>query len=382
MKSTTRAWLMLAVLLAAVAVVTVLNSSPRPRSLPAAREPENPRARSSPRGIVQATPAEAEITDLIRGALENLRLGGNPGQAAEQLRSLRDGIRRAPEEAAAAAIGGFLKSGDDAPTGLPFAVGPDGMMTAVPSLRLALLDLLPALDPLASLALAREIMSQRTTPDEYAVSLRNTAWNDLDGDLRGELSGRFLELLETPWLERPSAGFLEAFDIAVEVGGVPMFDRMVELARDTMAKSNPAASQAAFISLDRMIVRDPAVLLTALAGDDGWMDFAPMQRASLVSRLDIADPAQRDLFLRYLTTTSHASGELGYFAKIFPNQNYLHGHRLVAGDEATPSIAEVTAADARALGALDALDALEVPGEAGAAIRMIRDRLKKTAPQH
>ena len=33
--------------------------------------------------------------------------------------------------------------------------------------------------------------------------------------LRGELSARFMELLETPWLEQPSAGFLEAFDIAV-----------------------------------------------------------------------------------------------------------------------------------------------------------------------
>ena len=186
-----------------------------------------------------------------------------------------------------------------------------------------------------------------------------------------------MELLETAWLERPSAGFLEAFDIAVEVGGRPMFDRMVALARDTMAKSNLAASQAAFISLDRMIVRDPAVLLTSLAGTDGWMDFAPLQRASLLSRLDPAEPAQRELLARYLTRATHAPGELEYFAKIYPNQNYLHGHRLVTGDEATPSIPEVAAADARVLGGLDAIEA---SGEAAIAIRTIRERLKKSAP--
>lgn len=374
MKSTARAWLVSAVLLAAVAVVVLMN---KPRSVSEPREPENLRPASATRGNSRPTAPDATVTDLIRGALRDFQLGGSPGQAAEQLRALRDGIRRAPDDAAAAAIVGFLKSGDDASTGLPFAVGPDGMMAAVPSLRLALLDLLPSLDPLAALELARAIMSQRTTADEYAISLRNMAWNDLNGDLRGELSGRFMELLETPWLEQPSAGFLEAFDIAVEVGGGPMFDRMVALARETMAKANPAASRAAFISLDRMIVRDPAVLQTALAENTGWMDFAPMQRASLLSRLDIAEPAQREIFVRYLSATSHAPGELEYFTKIVPNQNYLHGHRLVTGDEATPSIAEVTAADVRALGELDEL---VVTGEAAVAIRTIRERLKKVAP--
>ena len=232
-----------------------------------------------------------------------------------------------------------------------------------------------------ALDLAREIMDQRTTPDEYAISLRNLAWNDLDGDLRAELSGRFMDLLETPWLDQPSAGFLEAFDIAVEVGGTEMFDRMVSLARETLAKSNSAASRATFMSLDRMIVREPAVLTAALtaalADNPGWMEFAPQQRASLVSRLDIADPEQRDLFVRYLTTTSHEAGELEYFAKIFPNQNFLHGHRLVTGDDSTPTIAEVTAADARVLAELDSLDA---PGEAGTTIRAIRERLKRTTP--
>lgn len=316
---------------------------------------------------------EVRITALIRDSAEAFQTNQDPTQASVLLLALRDRIRQAPEEAAAAAIVAFLKSREDAATGLPFAVGPDGMMEAVPSLRLALLDLLPSLDPLAALEMARTIMNQRPSPDEYALALRNMAWNDLDGDLRDELSGRFMDLLKTSWIEKPSAGFLEAFDIAVEVGGGPMFDRMVALAAEATAKGNTAASRAAFMSMDRMIVRDPTVL-NAFSKAPGWMDFAPQQRASLLSRLDITQPDQREIFIRYLSS-NHAVGELDHFAKIFPNANYLYGHRLVTADEATPTIAEVAAADARVVAELDALEAAAT-GEGSAAIRTIRERLK------
>lgn len=316
---------------------------------------------------------EIRITNLLRDSAEAFRADTDPAQASARLSALRDEIRQAPEEAAAAAIVAFLKSLEDAETGLPFAVGPDGMMDVVPSLRLALLDLLPSLDPLAALEMAREIMDQRTSPDEYALALRNMAWNDLEGDLRDELSGRFMDLLKMAWLEKPSAGFLEAFDIAVEVGGGPMFDRMVEVADEATATGNTAASRAAFMSMDRMIVRDPTVL-NAFSKAPGWMEFAPQQRASLLSRLDITQPDQREIFTRYLAS-DHAAGELEHFAKVFPNQNYLYGHRLVTADEATPTIAEVAATDARVLDELDAVEA-SVPEDAKVAIRTIRERLK------
>lgn len=321
-----------------------------------------------------ATP-KAKVSALIRSSILAFLANRDPDQASVLLRELRDGIRQAPDEEAAAAVVAFLKSGgDDAPTGLPFVVGPDGMMETVPSVRQALLDLLPSLDPVAALEMAREIMDQRTSPDEYALALRNMAWNDLEGDLKIELSGRFMDLLESPWLDQPSAGFLEAFDIAVEVGGRQMFDRLVALAGEVTAKSNTAASRAAFMSLDRMVVRDRGLLSTAFSTNAGWMDFAPQQRASLMSRLDITEPGQRDVFSRYLSTP-HAVGELEYFAKVFPNENFLYGHRLVTADDATPTIDEVKAADARVLGELDALEA-SAPDEAKGAIRTIRGRLK------
>jgi hypothetical protein len=384
---TARPLFLLGALLAVIGFIVFFKQRHLPERESIARQPVNERTTPAERltaaapeatlarspGLI-ATP-DARVAGLIRSSLEAFRANPDSEQAWSLLRALREGIRGAPEEeAAAAAIIEFLKTGADTPLGLPFTVGPDGMMDAVPTLRIALLDLLPSLDPLAALQVAREIMAKPTSPDEYALALRNLAWNDLNGDLRDELSARFLDLLKTPWLDQPSAGFLEAFDIAVEVGGTPMFDRLVSLARE--AKSNSATSRAVFLSLDRMVLRDPALLHTALSANADWMDFAPQQRASLISRLDITQPEQRDLFRRYLSSTQHAAGELDYFAKIFPNGNFLYGHRLVTTDDATPTIEEVAAADVRVLKELDALES-SVTGEAVTVIQKIRGRLKR-----
>jgi hypothetical protein len=334
----------------------------------AAGDDGNTSPAASPGEIATADP---KISALILASLEQFSTNTDPEIARNILRSLREGIRSASEEEAAAAILAFLKTGQDSPTGLPFAVGPDGMMDTVPSLRLALLDLLPSLDPMAALAVARELMDKRTSPDEYALSLRNLAWNDLDGDMHQELTGRFLDLLKTPWMDQPTAGVLESFDIAVELGGKPIFDEVVSIT----SRKNPVLNKAAFISLDRMVLRDPS-LLTAAFSDPNWMKEAPQQRASLLSRLDINQPAQRDLFVQYLSSTAHGEGELEYFAKIFPNANYLHGHRLVTSDDATPSIDEISAADAQVLAALDTLGP-GMTGNAATTVEKIRQRLNR-----
>ncbi len=382
-----RSWFLLGLCAAAiVGCLLVLNfkTTAKPRSAGGDARGGNPRAESANRAAssvadksaAATNQGEAEIYALIQRSAEAFRANRDDELAVLMLRELRDAIRQAPEEVAAAAVVAFLKTGDDSPTGLPFEIGPDGMMEAVPSVRSALLDLLPSLDPMAALEVARGIMDQRTSADEYALALRNMAWNDLDGDLKSELSGRFMDLLKSPWLDRPSAGFLEAFDIAVEVGGGPMFDRIVALASEATAKSNTAASRAAFMSLDRMIIRDRALLTAAFSADGAWMNFAPQQRAALMSRLDITEPGQRDVFSRYLSATSHADGELEYFAKVFPNANFLYGHRLVTADDATPTIDEVKAADTSVMAELDAVEAT-VPEAAKGAIRTIRERLKR-----
>jgi hypothetical protein len=338
--------------------------APRSAGQPADREAERSSAETG-----------AAIRDLLRTSQEKFRANADPAVARNLLTALRDGIRQAPDEAATAEeIIAFLKSGEDAPTGQPFVVGPDGMMEMVPTLRTALLDLLPALDPVAALEIARAIMDQRTSPDEYALALRNMAWNDLDGDIRDELAARFSDLLKTPWLDQPSAGLLESFDIAVEIGGSAMFDRLVSVAREAHQKPDNSAGRAAFMALDQMVVRNPEVLTAALSSDAAWMDFAPTQRASLVSRLNITDPAQRELFTRYLASP-RAPGELDYFAEIFPNGNFLYGHRLVTTTQPTPTIAEMAARDRLVLAELDRIEPT-LTAEAKAVVGKIRARLQ------
>ena len=288
--------------------------------------------------------------------MEDFRQNRNPESAAAILRKLREELSKAPEHEVLAAIVDFLQSGADAPTGLPFIVGPDGMMELVPSLRTALLDLLPSLDPFAALDSAKTIMDKRASPDEYALALRNMAWNDLDGDLRDELTIRFRQMIEMDvWIKTPSSGFLEAFDISLQIAGPPIFHELVEIARKGLTETNAPLTRAAFISLDRMVLRDPSLLISAHGEDPGWMDFAPKQRASLMSRLDITEPEQRALFIRYLSSISSNPQESAYFAEVFPNGNYLCGHRLTSADESTPSIAERVEIDSRILNEIESL---------------------------
>ena len=284
-----------------------------------------------------------------------LRESRDPDRAALILRSLKNGLLAGPEDESVAAIVAFLESGEDAVTGLPFVVGPDGVMALVPTLRTALMDLLPTLDPQVALEAARVVMKRRSSQDEYALALRNMAWNDLDGDMREELGARLNDMLEIEsWMENPSTGYLEAFDIALEIGGPGWFATMSQVAEKGVAGDTSELSKAAFVALDRMVLRDPSLLMTADL-EAGWMDSAPRPRASLMSRLDVTQPEQQALLIRYLNSESPGPGELEYFAALFPNGNILHGHRLVTADEETPSIAGRQELDRRILEVVETL---------------------------
>lgn len=319
---------------------------------------------------------DPEITRLIAQCLAEFRGSSGAEESAAILKRLRDGIRSAADENAAAAIVEFLKSGQDAPTLLPFVVGPEGMMELTPTLRTALLDLLPSLDPTAALELARDVMDQKTSPDEYALALRNLAWNDLDGDLKNELATRLGRMLAVDdWLASPSAGFLEALDAAVEVSGAETFDTMIRLNREALVRANSPLARASFITLDRMVLRDPSLLVKSFAADPGLPGVSPDPRASLLSRLDITEPAQSEVFTRYLTTPGLGAQELEYFAALFPNGNSVHGNWLITTGEATDTIDTRYEADRKVLAEIERLLAGKIQGNSAAALVRIRDRL-------
>jgi hypothetical protein len=233
-----------------------------------------------------------------------------------------------PDEAAQALIA-LLETGEDHPTGLNFLVGAEGVMDETPTLRTALLDFLGQTDPRLSADYARRLLGQTGSSDEYALALRNLAWTDPDGRLIEELREAFRTMLAHPeWQEEPTRGFLEAFDLAVVTGAVGEVAALIPAATGGDTGEAPA-TRAAFIALDRLMLTQPGKVLAWLGENPSAFGQAPSYRASLLSRLDVSVPAQRELLARYLQRGDHGPGELDYFARIFPNGNFFTGFRLV-----------------------------------------------------
>jgi hypothetical protein len=317
----------------------------RPSREPLARETVNPPA------------GDASLFTMIGKYRDEFSRSADAVRSRDILEALRQTLREAPDEqAAAAAVSAFLHSGADVSTRLPFAVGQEGMLETAPTLRTALLDMLVALDPSLALEVARSIMDHTRSPDEYAIALRNLAWNDLDGDLRPELAARFKQLIERDeWRKSPTAGFLEAFDAAVQLNSPTQFSALLQMAVEGAEQANSSLTRASMVALDRMTLRNPELLTRHFAADPTLSGIEPKLRASLLSRLDLADSAQRDVFATYLTATPHGDGEMEYFGQLFPNGNYLHGHWMITTPESTPSIAERSADDREVIAQLDQL---------------------------
>lgn len=322
-----------------------------------------------------ASSAVEAQTGTYRQALESAHtlLLENPSSAPDVLASLRNKLFQGDQEASARAVSDFLRSKRDASTGMGFSVGPDGVLSAAPTLRAALLNWHPTLDPLIALEMAREILKTTDSADEYAVALRNLAWNDLDGDLKPELSAAFQNLLgRRDWREAPTAGYLESFDIAVALGDASTFQRLADFS--TPDVNHSSLVHAASMSMDRMILREPAHLADAWNSNPQWMDQAPLQRASLLSRLDITREDHRTVLLDYLSSSRMTPEEREYFEALYPNGNHLHGHRLVTTSEKSPTIDERAAMDRKILLEIDQLRE-QAPASAAESLRKIHERL-------
>lgn len=316
---------------------------------------------------------EEPLTRLFASSLANFKNSASADESRLILKNLREGIRSADPGKAAAALAAFLKSGDDTPTRLPFSVGDGGMMNDVSSFRLALLDLLPSLDPELALSVSREIMDRKTNPDEYALALRNLAWNDLDGDLHVEVIDRLNQMIQVgDWLAKPSAGFLEAFDATVFVKNEQSFKILVSLHQLAGESGDSNLGRASFMALDRVVLGNPEVLIQAFESDPGLSSMDASLRASLISRMDLTDAKQREVFTRYLSDSTLSEKELDYFTGVFPNGNFIHGNWLMSGTDETQSIDQRKLADLQVIAEIDGLRAT------GGSERMIQafDRIK------
>jgi len=285
---------------------------------------------------------DAILVARFDAAVVQLARGIDRQDARALLADLADSVAAADSIIAAQSLIAFLETGRDAVTGLGFQVAEGGTLSEAPSLRVATLDFLGRTGAPQAADYAIEVMDATAVADEYSVALRNLAWGVED---TSEVGSRFSDMLDRDaWLSEPTAGFMEAFDVAVAVGGPQMVRELSQVVlgeSEIPTRETPLLNQPAFIALDRLVMRDPDAVVEAFRSDPELLAWAPTQRASLLSRLDVRNKDQRTLLENYLLSPNHGPDEMGYFENIFPNVNGIDGNRLVTESTEIRNVAEI-----------------------------------------
>ena len=283
-----------------------------------------------------ASPAPAAhrqfLTDWA-GLKQSLQQDPQPDAVHAQLTALRQSWVEMDWQLLAAAIGGQLAGGDDMPTGLPFAVGPNGILSSWPSLRVFLLEALAIADPELAAAIAREVLDTTASADEYAVALRALTREGPGRAENPELLARFARMLEhREWREQ--AGFAEAFDMARYLGD-PQAARLL-----AAWDGNPELK---LMALHEFAAEHPAnaAMLATMPDTD------PAQRARLMARSRPSDPAQAADIDRYLRDPAISPAEATLFLECYPFRGATTGYRLY-GPSPTPFNRQQIAEDDRA----------------------------------
>lgn len=274
-----------------------------------------------------AVSVNATLDEKLRGAAKDLVGAPDAPGKNQALALLKAALASGSTNEMSSAIRRFLDSKLDAPTGQGFKIGEHGFLKESPTLRAFLLDYLAKIDPAAAADYARVILNSKDSSDEWALALRNLALGDSSPEARALLAEKIGELLNfKDWQQNPSASYLEAFDTAVYLGGtnfVPVLADMVSL------QDNPALAHAAFLSLDRLVINDPADLLSALLAQPDLMPGRDQMRADYFARADVGDPRQLDLLQNYLLNPQTSAAELQQFAGVFPNANFMISQNLL-----------------------------------------------------
>ena len=269
---------------------------------------------------------------------------GNAARTA--LAGLRSELSRLPPAQAVDFLRAQLASGRDGRTGLGFKLAADGSLAEAPTLRTALLDFLTAIDASSAAAVAEEIFRVKASPDEWALALRAVALGNTPATGSQSLTDRTREMLRhEPWRENPSVGFLEAFDVVV-------FNRdtalVGDLARWVSDSTNRAVAHASFLTLDRLVMGEPAGALEALLRESVSFSGREATLAGYFARGDVSEPKIRRLVESYLLAANRAEEELRAFAGLFPNRNYFISNNLLTKN-ATPDGKTLVAQDRAAL---------------------------------
>ncbi|MEO1832326.1 MAG: hypothetical protein ABGZ08_07315, partial [Akkermansiaceae bacterium] len=134
------------------------------------------------------------------------------------------------------------------------------------------------------------------------------------------------------WQQNPSVGFLNAFDVLVYVEStesLPLLSGLVQ------RKDRNDLAHAAFLTLDRLVQRQPSKMLSLLKEDLALQQSRPEMTAQQFARADLRDVLQQDIVKEWLIDSSRTSTELEDFAAIYPNNNRLVSNNLLTFDAQT-----------------------------------------------
>ncbi len=248
--------------------------------------------------------------------------------SSADLANLKASLLDADPAQAMAAIRTFLRTRRNAPTGKDFVIGPGGKLNAAPTLRLHLLDALGQIarrsrsDEAAQVA--REILAEKSSADEWALSLRNVAWTDPRA--RPFLADKLREMLAfEPWRSKPSAGLIEALDVIVFAKDATFIPDLAELRTE-----KGELAHGADIALDRLADTAPLEVLVHLNTHPTLLNDRPFLRADYFAKADLSQPAQRAQIEIYLGRPDIAAAEKTKLLKALTTPASFIGDSLVS----------------------------------------------------
>ncbi len=277
-----------------------------------------------PRPATEEVPTKLTPTQRVQSGAQKVRAARSALDSKNSFSELKAALRQLDTKEAREWLLAQLTSGEDFSTELDLTLDSAQNLAGWPSWRIFLLDLLFLTDPEASAALSRDLLSTSSSPDEWAVCLRNVARAGKDEALLKTKSAELLRRQE--WQKKPSAGYLEAFDVIVHTRNTALAP---ELLANCDTREDKAVRHASFLTLDRLVMAEPAKVLPELARDASKHPQSGLMLSNMIARADVRDNAQRQAVETYLLDPKRTPEELRGFASVFPNANIAVSQNLL-----------------------------------------------------
>jgi hypothetical protein len=244
-----------------------------------------------------------------------------PDEIRERLLELRSLWAQFDPHVLAATIASLLQSHDNATTGLPFRVGPQGFLSDWPDLRTFLVDALAMADPEESAKIARSLLRETDSSAEFAVAIRSLTRGGESQATAAELLSCLNTLLSRrEW--QGDAAMAESLDLARFLGNREAASALLGW------NGHP---QARDMALHEFAADHPAIIISTLSEKT---DLSTPQTAALMARADPSDPAQAAVIDSYLRNPDIPLSVRTSFLSLYPLRSLTTGYRLYRGNPA------------------------------------------------